>query len=248
MTEDTIFSNCPTCETVCADRYFSFQEHELMRCLACGTVYVHPLPTLADIRKMYDDAYDGATAGYFSKIDKKLRRSRGRVRALARYKPRGRLLDIGCNGGFLVEAARQAGFLATGIDIDPVSIAFAVKHYPGNTFFIGNVEEYSDLKPGTFDIIYTSEVIEHVPNVRDFIKATAILLRSGGILYITTPDISHWRVKRDVRRWDGFNPPAHCVYFTPHSLIRLLGEFGFALVRHRWAFKPGIKLICRKTA
>jgi 2-polyprenyl-3-methyl-5-hydroxy-6-metoxy-1,4-benzoquinol methylase len=86
-----------------------------------------------------------------------------------------------------------------------------------------------------------------VPQVRSFCEHISKFLRPGGVLYITTPDITHWRRPRDVRRWDGFGPPAHLIYFNPKALTDLLAEFGLILVRRRVAWKPGIKLICRKT-
>ena len=102
------------------------------------------------------------------------------------------------------------------------------------------------LSPDPFDVVYSSEVIEHVPDVRSFARTIARLLRPGGVLYITTPDLTHWSQPRDLHRRSGFGPPAHCVYFTPQSLIGLLDGAGFDLVRRRLAFKPGIKLICRR--
>lgn len=175
-----------------------------------------------------------------------MRRSRHRLRLLRRYVTGRRFLDVGCSGGFMVEAARAAGYEATGLDIDVVSIDYAREHFPENAFFTRTVEEFDQLYKGQFDLIYCSEVIEHVPQPRPFLNAIVALLAPGGILFITTPDISHWRVPKDIRTWIGFAPPAHCVYFTPNSLIRLTTEVGLQLVRRRWAFKPGIKLICRK--
>ena len=96
---------------------------KLYRCGGCGLVFLHPMPCAAAVAALYDDAYDGATTSYFTKVDSKMRRSRGRVRQIRRYVRAGRFLDVGCTGGFVVEAAREQGFDAYGIDPDPVSIA-----------------------------------------------------------------------------------------------------------------------------
>ena len=242
--------SCPTCPVCLGTRSSSFIRAnglDLFDCGACGTVYVWPLPTLDETREIYADTSSSATTGYFAKVDKKMRRSRQRVRALRRLAPHAvRFLDVGCSGGFMVEAAREAGFVSAGLDLEPPSIAYARRHFPGGEFFCGTVEEFAAAAPEPFDIVYLSEVIEHVPDVRSFCRSVAGLLRPGGTLYVTTPDLKHWSQPRDVFRREGFGPPAHCIYFTPRSLMRLLDECGFDLVRRRLAFKPGIKLICRR--
>jgi SAM-dependent methyltransferase len=238
---------CPVCLSANTSLFFRNHQHCLVRCKSCETVHLHPLPAMNETRELYRDPYQGATTSYFAKTDKKLQRSRNRIRSLIRYVPSGRFLDVGCSGGFMVEAAREAGFEAWGLDLDKYALFFAREHYPQNTYFFGTIEDFiTGVLPGQFDLIYSSEVIEHVPDVRSFCKSISDILRPGGILFMTTPDISHWRRPKDVTKWDGFGPPAHCVYFTPTSLIRLLDVFKLILIRRRLAFKPGIKLICRK--
>lgn len=216
----------------------------LYRCGDCATVYLHPMPDEAALAALYTDAYDGALSGYFSKVDKKLRRSRARMKRLARRVPGGRFLDVGCNGGFMVEAARERGFDAHGVELDPVSLRYAREHYPANAYFEGRIEDYAPDTP--FDLIYSSEVIEHVPEVSDFVAAIARLLKPGGMFYVTTPDISHWRRPRRLADWDGFCPPSHCVYFTRSSLKALLARHGLETVHTGFAWKPGIKILARK--
>ena len=245
---DTVLAvECPVCLTGQASSVTRANGLDVLHCRGCGTIFVHPLPSSTETRALYADAFVGATAGYFAKVETKMRRSRNRVRALRRFAPQtGRFLDVGCSGGFMVEAAREAGFSATGVDLEPPAIGYARKHFPESMFFCGTIEEFAATSPDPFDVIYSSEVIEHVPDVRSFAWTIARLLRPGGVLYITTPDLTHWSQPRDLHRRSGFGPPAHCVYFTPKSLIGLLDSAGFDLLRRRLAFKPGIKLICRR--
>jgi 2-polyprenyl-3-methyl-5-hydroxy-6-metoxy-1,4-benzoquinol methylase len=156
-------------------------------------------------------------------------------------------LDIGANGGFMAEAAREAGFAAFGVEPDPASVAYARAHYPGVTFVQGLLED-ADLGARCFDVAYCSEVIEHSTDCNRFAAKLASVVRPGGLLYLTTPDIGHWRRPRDLARWDGFAPPAHCLYFSPRNLSMLLDRYGFDVVRRRFAWKPGIKIIARRRA
>jgi 2-polyprenyl-3-methyl-5-hydroxy-6-metoxy-1,4-benzoquinol methylase len=212
---------------------------------------MHPVPPTDLLADIYDDPYKSGTESYFTKVESKLRRSRGRVRRLLKYVPGGAngkaFLDIGCNGGFMTEVAREAGFSATGVDPDANSLAWARDHYPENHYihgFFGDLPELRD----EFDAVYCSEVIEHVPDSRRFVDALAARMKPGGVVYLTTPDISHWRRPRRLENWNAFCPPSHCVYFNPKNLMGLLAEYGIETVWRALSFKPGIKLIGRKTA
>lgn len=173
-------------------------------------MFMPPLPTAEEVTGIYDDSDDGASTGYFAKVDKKIRRSRPRTRYLSRFVQGGAFLDIGCNGGFMVEAARERGFDAHGLDIDGVSIAYARRHYPNNAFFHGMIESFAAAPEAlVFDFVFCSEGIEHLPDVPGFAGAVAVLLRPGGVFFVTTPNISHWRRPRDLPAWDAFCPPSH---------------------------------------
>ena len=172
---------------------------DLFECADCCLVYVDPMPDADAIAALYGDAYEGATSGCFAKVESKMRRVRRRVAALARIVPPSpgggpqRFLDVGYNGGFMTEAARERGFAPTGVELNGAAVAYAQQHYPANDFIHGTVEAFGESGPAPFDAVYCSEVIEHVPGVNGFVAAIAALMRPGSVLYLTTPDIGHWR-------------------------------------------------------
>lgn len=237
--------SCPVCRQTGAPQFHLYKDMKMHKCKGCKTVFLNPLPSMKDITAFYHDSYQNTSTGYFAKVFKKMKRSRGRVKYMSRFISSGAFLDIGSNGGFMVEAARENGFLATGVEIDSVSVKYAQEHYPENNYFTGTIEDFAN-SSGQFDLAYCSEVIEHVPDVIGFVEAISKVLRKGGVLYITTPDISHFRVPRDLTKWDAYGPPSHCIFFTPNSLKGLLERFGFRILKRRIAFKPGIKLICER--
>ena len=141
--------------------YAAHANHERDECAGCGFVILDPLPDAALRVALYDDAYGGASTGYFAKVDKKTRRARRRVAFIARKVRRGhaqrRFLDVGSSAGFMVEAAREKGFEGVGVELDGTSVAYAREHYPENTFFRGTVEDYAREAGGTlFDAVYCS--------------------------------------------------------------------------------------------
>ena len=233
---------------VCGGGGLPYLTHEgmvLRRCPDCALVFMDPMPDATAVGALYTDAYEGASEGYFTKVDSKMRRSRRRARWLARRAAGRRFLDVGCNGGFMAEAMRERGFVSHGIDPDPVSIDWARSHYPENRFHVAAAEDFAP-DDVAFDVVYCSEVIEHSPDVNRFVAALAALMVPGGLLFLTTPDFGHWRRPRDLAAWDGFCPPSHCIYFSRGNLARLLAKHGLRVVHRRPAFKPGIKVLACK--
>ncbi len=236
-------SICPVCEAVENQFFISYRGMDILECEKCELIFMAEMPSSSDIEATYVDAGELDLVSVHKKAAKKMRRLRRRARTLARYAPqRGRFLDVGSGAGFMTEAMRDLGFEAHGVEPDPALVAYAREHYRKNTYYCTFMEEF-DAGGLNFSSVYCSEVIEHSADVNRFIDAIHRVMEPGGVLYLTTPDISHWRRPRDVIRWDGFNPPIHCVYFNPVALARFLEKHGFRILRRRLAFKPGIKVI-----
>jgi 2-polyprenyl-3-methyl-5-hydroxy-6-metoxy-1,4-benzoquinol methylase len=81
-----------------------------------------------------------------------------------------------------------------------------------------------------FDLVYCSEVIEHLSDPASLLGESFRILRRGGLLYVTTPNYDSLS-----RRLIGFNwrviGKEHICYFTPKVLSRALGRAGFSKVK-----------------
>ncbi len=234
---------CQVCNSAQIRDYHRDGRGALFECTECGFVFLHPIPEAGALAALYEQENIGA--GYLRKVPAKMRRARARIALLRRQGAAGRFLDVGCNGGFMVEAAREAGFAAQGLDPDTISVEWARARYPRNQYAVATLEQFAAHNPAPFDAVYCSEVIEHVPDCNVFMDGLKELLRPGGILYLTTPDIRHWR-RGPLVGWDGYKPPEHCLYFSPGPLRRLLGSHGFRIVRWRWTLKPGIQVLAAR--
>ncbi len=150
------FPPCPICEAATPAIFHRQGGVTLLRCGGCGFVWLDPLPGRPEVAALYDDAYAQASTGYFAKAEKKLARARRRVRQILKLLPGGAagrsFLDVGCNGGFTAEAAREAGFTAFGVEPDPVSVAYARKHYPQATYVTGLLEDGANGRDRLFDV------------------------------------------------------------------------------------------------
>jgi 2-polyprenyl-6-hydroxyphenyl methylase/3-demethylubiquinone-9 3-methyltransferase len=122
------------------------------------------------------------------------------LRAIRRFFPengtgRGRplagrtILDIGCGGGLLAEPMARLGATVTGIDITEPAVAAATRHAAQMRLPIDYrcMTAEALAQTGTkFDVIYASEVIEHIASRPMFIKAIAEMLAPDGVVIITT--------------------------------------------------------------
>ena len=148
----------------------------------------------------------------------------------------------------MVEAAREVGFFSTGIELDSTSVTYARQCFPQNHFHHGTIEDFVGTEPDQrFDIIYCSEVIEHVSDANSFTESLSKALVSGGYLYLTTPNIRHWRRPRNLHSWDGYCPPSHCLYFDSKTINKLLNKHQLKVVMRYLALKPGIKVLAQKS-
>ena len=240
--------NCPVCFS--PDRAPAAEHNglALYACDACRSVYMDPMPAPETLHALYDDPYAGATTGYYAKAEKKLRRARKRARMLDRYvETKDAFLEIGASGGFMTEAMRERGYRCTGVEPDAPGVAYAKEHYPESSFINGFFQDVES-QLGQFDAIYCSEVIEHVPAPEPFVAAIGRHLKRGGVVNITTPDVTHWNKPADIKQWNEFNPPSHCLYYSPQGLSTILGRHGMTVFRHRFNWKAGLQVYARKTA
>jgi 2-polyprenyl-6-hydroxyphenyl methylase/3-demethylubiquinone-9 3-methyltransferase len=100
-----------------------------------------------------------------------------------------RILDIGCGGGLLAEPMARLGAKVKGVDVTAPAINAARAHSESMQLAIDyQMITAEDLAASgaKFDVIYASEVIEHVNNRSLFIKAVATMLAPNGVVVITT--------------------------------------------------------------
>jgi SAM-dependent methyltransferase len=84
--------------------------------------------------------------------------------------------------------------------------------------------------PGSFDVVTTFEVLEHMADPRREVRSIARVLRPGGVLYATTPNFSSLTRRLLGPRYRVIDYPEHLGYFRRSTLDRLLCEAGFTRI------------------
>lgn len=217
----------------------------VVQCRDCSHRFIHPMPSQEVI-----DAYYARYWINHKNIrngDKKIRKLKRILRPFLARAPGKRFLDIGCNTGFGVEAARQLGFEATGVDLSGEAIEIAKELYGQNRFVAGTAQDFA-ANGEQFDAILCREVIEHMPEVHSFMAALKSLMKVGGVLWLTTPDAGHLRVPKNFPEWKEVIPPEHLSYFNRASLTRLLREYDIEILHKKLIWKPSLRVLARRVA
>ncbi|WP_130471451.1 bifunctional 2-polyprenyl-6-hydroxyphenol methylase/3-demethylubiquinol 3-O-methyltransferase UbiG [Candidatus Magnetaquicoccus inordinatus] len=101
-----------------------------------------------------------------------------------------RMVDIGCGGGILSEALEQRGARMVGIDRSEKIIGAARAHQNESgsqvDYRVQAAEDLAVEDPHSFDVVLAMEVLEHVPDVDDFIRHCGKLLKPEGWFFFAT--------------------------------------------------------------
>ncbi len=185
--------------------------------------------TASAISGQFETAYGGKSRTYFAGAREDF------VRRLPKDST-ARILEIGCGSGetgALAIGAGCAGHYA-GVELMPEPASSAARVL--SEVVVGNVEAMDlDWQPASFDALILSEVLEHLVDPRATMKRLAPLVRPDGLVLASSPNISHWRVLRELVT--GHFPEAdkgvfdrtHLRWFTPETFAAMFEAAGFTV-------------------
>jgi len=180
------------------------------------------------------------------------------VMALAgRVGPGTRVLDVGCGNGFTCGEFLRLGCEVVGIDLSEEGIAHARATHPTGRFeFLAADEHLLDRLGGApFDLVVSTEVVEHLYDPRSYARGCLAALRPGGRFICTTP--YHGYLKNlfisIAGKWDFHANPlwdgGHIKLWSRRTLSQLLQETGFTDLQFHGAGRfPGLWMTMVMTA
>ena len=145
---------------------------------------------------------------------------------------RKRIFDLGCGNGSVAAAISKDGWDVTGIDASREGITLAQERYPELKLEIGSVYDELAVKYGTFPVVYSLEVVEHLYDPRSFARTLYSLLEPGGTAIVSTPYHGYWKNlvlaltgKMDAH-FHALRDHGHIKFWSIATLTQLLREAG----------------------
>ncbi len=154
----------------------------------------------------------------------------------------GKLLDVGCGNGQFLATMQKLGWEVTGVEPDGQAVKVAQERF-GLNVYEGVLEDIG-FPDDTFDAITMSHVVEHLPDPIGTLRECKRILRKGGRLVVTVPNIESLGHRLFREAWLDLDPPRHLFLFSPHSLRTCAERSGLQVLelrttaraaRRRWA-------------
>jgi SAM-dependent methyltransferase len=208
---------------------FTTRPVRLGRCETCGLCWLLDPPTGSELAGLYASGFYEPAPARGGALVRELHRLNNaiRLRELKAMEP-GRLLDVGCGKGRFLEAARAAGWDVLGIEFAPASAEAARAAY-GVEVIVGDFLELA--LEGGFDAVTMWHVLEHVPDPAAAVARAADLLRPGGRIVISVPNLASLQARFGGERWFHLDLPRHLFHFSPRSLSALVERAGLRVAR-----------------
>ena len=147
-----------------------------------------------------------------------------------------RVLELGCSSGYLAKPLRERGNTVVGVELDPEAAREAEQWC--EQVIVGDLEAMAlPLEPASFDVLLCGDVVEHLRDPTAVLARLRPLLKPGGALVLSTPNIANWSMRLSLLagRWRytdrGFLDRTHVHFFTRATLVEAVQSAGYAVER-----------------
>jgi len=207
----------------------------LVRCVACGLVFLNPHPSPIEMMAFYPADYlpyakpPIQETSWLKRLDRQLGIRQLCLPVIQSAGSPGRILDVGCATGSFLVGMRAYGWETWGVEPNPTTAQYA-RDQAGLNVKTGILEE-SNFSAEFFDVITLWHVFEHVFDPRSTLNEAWRLLKPNGWLILTVPHLESLEARLFGRYWLGLDIPRHLFLYTKSVLYRYLTETGFDYVR-----------------
>jgi len=201
---------------VCGSKKYNFYltkfNIDIKLCTRCNSAFSSKIP------KNFDDVYDNNEQfNHHQESYEKIREyrikrfGRERLNLILKYKNRGKLADIGCGNGWLLEVAKRY-FSVTGVELNN-----SLLHFTSKKLKIPVYRKIDLLKNDEYDVITLFDIIEHVSKPMEYLKKISQKLKKGGIILIYTPNRDSLGFSYLKENQQLINTPIHITYLCAKS-------------------------------
>lgn len=244
--------SCPACESGSYRLVFQKDGFTFVCCKQCETVFVNPRPTYEMLTEFYtasksirhwnDRIFPASEDSRRSQIFAP--RAQSIIELCRKYNAATRvLLDVGAGFGTFCEEIEKLAVFDKVIAVEPSPELAETCRRKGLDVIEKPIEE---VELDQVDVITNFELIEHLFWPKGFLSACVKVLRTGGLLIVTTPNIKGFDLLVLGKLSDNIGGPNHLNYFHPASLSRLLNDCGFEVLETSTPGRLDAELVRKK--
>ena len=234
---------CPVCDNSnfykvsdSMDHFSSREVFPICDCRECGFRLTNNFPSEDEIGKYYDSpayiSHSDSDKGLTNRMYHLFRRLmlRRKVNLVKRHLKRvnAHLLDIGCGTGYFLNAAKEKGFIVSGIEKDEKAREKAITRFGLD---VRNENAFFGLERSSFDVVTLWHVLEHLEKLNESIEKMTEILTHDGTMVIALPNHRSYDAKRYKEKWAAYDTPRHLWHFTPDTLERLLARHNLSVIK-----------------
>jgi 2-polyprenyl-3-methyl-5-hydroxy-6-metoxy-1,4-benzoquinol methylase len=214
---------CMVCGSSQTTALKGYEQHYLTRCQRCSFVFASRHPTDIELSQHYETY---TRANWISPIT--IKRYRELLQKMEPFRRSNNILDIGCGDGYFLLEAKKRNWNVYGTEFTDEAVR--VCREKEIIIHKGSVKK-ENYAPEFFDVITSFEVIEHLNTPDSEVETYRAILRTGGLVYVTTPNFNS--ISRDILKadWSVIEYPEHLCYYTRKTLRRLFEYHGFRHIK-----------------
>jgi len=181
----------------------------------------YPKPSLEQLPSYYESedyiSHTDSKRSLFEKMYQFIKSIalKNKVTLINSLSSKGKLLDIGAGTGDFLVTAKNSGWQIIGME--PNEKAKAIAEKKGVEF----VNDFKELPNQSFDVITMWHVLEHVPNLDEYLAELKRLIKPNGTIIIAVPNFKSFDATYYGKYWAAYDVPRHLWHFSKTSIQKL---------------------------
>lgn len=229
------YVDCPVCGQNDPSLLYEKDWFRYSKCKKCFMVYMNPRLNIMATHQFYNspaNAIYNEAKFYQETSSRKItdQENLNNLHAIDRCKHatrKGKLLEIGSGNGYFLQKAKESGYEVYGIELNKENCKYS-RQLIGDTVLDRDLLE-AKFPSEMFDVIYMRDLIQHIPNTKEFLLECHRIAKPGCIIYIGTHNIEGFSSRIARAKFTpvfGFMEPNH---FSPRTISKMLELTGFAV-------------------
>lgn len=254
------YTSCPVCGSeniskiiTAKDHTVSHEKFDIFHCANCQLRFTQAVPDVASIGTYYkSESYishsntsRGLVNSIYLLVRKRANRQKRKLMEKVSGLKTGNLLDVGSGTGYFTAAMKKAGWQVTGLEPDnnARTIAAEINHID-----LLDTDSLFKLPANEFDIITLWHVLEHVHDLKGYIRRFKKLLKPQGKLFVAVPNYNSYDAQVYKECWAAYDVPRHLYHFSPTSMKYLMDSEGFKVedIKPMWYDSFYVSLLSSK--